>query len=180
LSSRLLFVKRHCTKVLAPTPHLLLTLSLAGIVVEGSHSHQGTQALVGDGPQFGQLGKQRASEHRSHAGHAPQERLVVREGAARLDRLVEISIGALDLLLEPADLGSDAPGDRLWGDLGAVTLGDTSIAESWRLLASIACKARASSSGRTLALGPAASAKGARICASIRSVLARRPVALAN
>jgi hypothetical protein len=47
LSSRLLIVKRHCTKVLAPTPHLLLTLSLAGIVVEGSHSRQGTQALVG-------------------------------------------------------------------------------------------------------------------------------------
>ena len=32
-------------------PHLPLTLSLAGIVVEGSDPHQGTQALVGDGPQ---------------------------------------------------------------------------------------------------------------------------------
>jgi hypothetical protein len=35
-----------------------------------------------------------------------------------------LPISVLDLLLEPADVGSDASGERLWGHLGAVTLGD--------------------------------------------------------
>src|SRR5215204_4306838 len=77
-----------------------------------------------DGPQFGQLSQKRPSQHRTHAGDAPQERLVVLEGAARLDRFVEVPISALDLLLQPPNVGSDAPGDRLRGHLGAVTLGD--------------------------------------------------------
>ena len=99
-----------------PTPHLPLAAALPGIVVEGSHSHQGThrRLWVIWSPVRATQQEQRASEqHRSHAGNASQERLVVLEGAARGDRLLEIPIGAGELLLEPADVGSDAPGDRL-------------------------------------------------------------------
>src|SRR5215203_1267649 len=56
----------------------------------------------------------------------------------------------------------------------------TIISSSWRLLRSMSCKTRASSSGGTLGGGPTAPAKRARTSASILSVLARRPAALAK
>ena len=91
-------------------------------------------------------------------------------------RLVELPVGARDLLLQPPHVGADALGHRL-GAMMRRFFAATSMPESWRLRVRMACKGRASSPGMTLGLGPTAPAKRARIWASIRSVLASLPVA---
>src|SRR5215211_2909075 len=93
-----------------PAPYFALAPNLSGVAVEGSDPHQGREALVGDGPEFGQLGQKRPGEHGSHPRHAPKQLLVTAPNLALLDRLVEFAVGALQLLLEPADVGGSWSG----------------------------------------------------------------------
>ncbi len=79
---------------------------------------------MGEGPQLGELGQQGAGEGRPDAGYGPQQGLVLAPDGARLDGLLKLAVGAREFLLEPADVGSDAPPHRC-GDDGreAVVLG---------------------------------------------------------
>src|SRR5215217_1536217 len=105
-------------------PHLSLAASLPGVAVEGGHPYQGAQTLVSERAQFGQFGQKRASEYRTHAGDAPQERLVRLEDGARFDGLVEVPIGARKLLLKPLHVRPDTLGYCFGSHLEAVVLRD--------------------------------------------------------
>ncbi len=96
-----------------------------------------------------QLSQECSRQDRTYARHAPQQHLVLLEGGVRGDSLVEIFVGPFELLLEPLDVCLDAPGYR-FGAILRQFFSAMSISKSWRLLARIACKAWASSSGRML------------------------------
>src|SRR5215213_2880280 len=105
-------------------PHLPLATSLSRVIVEGSDSHQGREAFVGERTQFGHFGQKRPRQDRSHPRNAAQQSLVLFEAGARFDGLVEVPIGARKLLLKPLHVRPDAPRHCLWGHLEAVVLGD--------------------------------------------------------
>src|SRR5215217_7024089 len=64
-----------------------------------------------------------ASRVRARTGPAPQERLVLAQDGAALDRRFQIALGAPELLLEPLEVGLDAFGHRLGRRGQAVVLG---------------------------------------------------------
>jgi hypothetical protein len=104
-------------------PRLPLAASLPRVAVEGSDPHQGAQALVGDGPQLGQLGQERARQDWADAGDALEKRLVLLEDAALLDGFIEIAVGAGELFLEPLRMRPDAFSERRGSHLEAVVFG---------------------------------------------------------
>jgi hypothetical protein len=106
-----------------PAPHLPLAASVPGVAVEGGDPRRDAQALVGELAQFGQLGQESASEDPAHPGHTPQERLVLREGGARGDGLLEGAIGSPNLFLESPHVRLDAPLERGRGHLEAIPIG---------------------------------------------------------
>ena len=85
------------------TPHLPFAAPLTGVAVEGSHSHQGAQALMGELAQLGQLSQESAGEDRTDTRDALEQCLVLLEGGVLLDGLVEVGVGAGELLFEPLD-----------------------------------------------------------------------------
>src|SRR3712207_538704 len=79
--------------------------------------------------QFGQLGQERSRQDRPHSGYTPEERLVLLEGGARLEGIVEVFVGATDLFFEPLHVRPDASLERLRGHKQAVVLGGTHLDE---------------------------------------------------
>jgi hypothetical protein len=63
---------------------------------------------VGEGPQLRELGQEGAGERGSDAGDAAQESLVLTPDRTRLDDILEVSLGALKLFLQPPEVGSNA------------------------------------------------------------------------
>ena len=106
------------------SPHLSLTTSLPGVPVEGSHSHEGAQTLVGELSQLGQLGQKSASQDRTDSGNALEQCLILLESGAGVDGPVEVGVGAGELLFEPLDMCPDSLLECRRGDLKAVVLGD--------------------------------------------------------
>ena len=165
------------------SPRLPLAATLAGVAVEGATPTRAHKRLCEMVSELGQLGQEGAREDSPDSRDAPEESLVRLEGGVLLDGAVKVGVDALDLLPEPFDVRPDALGEGLRGHLEAImSFSETSISMSWRLLARMPCKARACSSGMTLALGSTALANRARTKASILSVAspASRPIALAK
>src|SRR5215218_9971315 len=105
------------------SPYLPLAASVAGVTVEGGDANQRAQSLVGERPELGQLCKQSAGQDRTDAGNALEKGLVLLEGGACLDGLVEVAVGAGELLLEPLDVRSDTLLERLGSHLQTIVLG---------------------------------------------------------
>lgn len=73
---------------------------------------------MGERTQCGHFGQKRAGQDWSHPRDAAKQELVLLdEGGIRFDGLVEVLIGARELLLEPLYVRPDAPRHRLWGRL---------------------------------------------------------------
>src|SRR5687767_8987623 len=162
-------------------PHLPLTTPLAGIPVEGGDSHQSREALVGELAQFGQFGEERARQDRADTGNALEERLVLLEGGAPLDGLLEVGIGSLDLLLEPLHVRPDSLGESLLPrHLEAIVFGgehrEQLTPPGEYGLQSLGFRVGKGAFGE----GSTARARRARTKASILSVLASLPMALAK
>ena len=87
----------------SPSPHLPLAPTVSGVAVEGGDAHQVAQALVGESPQFRQLGQESAGEDWADTGDAFEQCLVLLEGSGDLDGLVKVCLSARDLCLEPLD-----------------------------------------------------------------------------
>lgn len=97
------------------TPHRASTPQGARVAVEGSHTHQSRELSRRKRAEFGQLRQERPAQDRTHSRNAPEKSLVPFEGRALFDGLIEVTIRARKLLLEPPYVGLDASADGFGG-----------------------------------------------------------------
>ena len=95
----------------ATPDHALATLG-ATVLIEWRQSNQRSDVLVRDPAEFGQVGQQGRTEHRSNAGRRAEELVAVAPRRAGADASADLLIQVVDLPIEPrhvlADLCSDA------------------------------------------------------------------------
>src|SRR5215217_8797358 len=117
----------------------------ARVALEWSDPNQGGHSLVRERAQLGHTGQQRAGQNRANPGHASQERLVLAQDGAALDRRLQIALCAGELHLEPPYVGLDAFATALGAEDRRLFTAAI-IPSSCLRRATMACKARISRS----------------------------------
>ena len=151
----------------------------AAVAIERGDTDQGRDLLSIECSEFGQLSQQCAANDRADTGNAFKQILIGLPDRALADALIQVMIGSLELFFEPVDVSVDPFLTGLAAPLSRL-VSATIISVICRRLATRARNSNVTSSGIGRTDGRTASAKRLRIMASIRSVLANCPVALAK
>ena len=99
------------------------TFERAAVAVEGGHTDERGNLFAIQGSKLRQLGEQGAAGDRTDALSTAQQLVVLFPDRALLDGSVELLVGALEFLFQPADMGVDAFCDGLGGHRQPVVLG---------------------------------------------------------
>src|SRR3954469_25108639 len=177
------FHVQNLPHALSSAPYRPTPAQRAGVSVERSDTHQGCQLL---GIKFSttQLGQLSARRVLARTGPTPGTLLSSSSFSRQMALARIVSSRSESVLSSSFSSHRTCASIRFLTGLLAIAprrfFSAVSISTIWRLRARIAENSRVSSSGMALGVGRTASAKWARTSASIRSVLASLPVALAK
>ena len=99
------------------------TFERAAVAVERGDANQRGDLFAIKGSELREFGEQGSAGDRTNAGRSAQQLLVLFPDRALLDGSVEILVGAMEFLFQPADVSVDALCDGLGGHRNPVVLG---------------------------------------------------------